>query len=183
MKAVLFLIIILIISGFSRCVLQRDGNTEFINDKARITEIKVNFPGSWGSMESDTIMRISDPVIITSLVEFANQNARNKSHWVRVDSALSERSLININFLEGPTEKATLGFSVDFANVKIGRDPYDIGGTYFEIFTANNEHLKKNVSISEAEKLLALLGLSREDYVALQNSWNNGTPWKSKRQP
>jgi hypothetical protein len=153
---------------------------DFIVEKDKITEIIVKFPGMQRGIKSSVIKTITNRDKILPLVEFANQHAKDSSRWARVDSALSSVALVTLKFMAGTESEGTFGFSANFGDIPQRYDPYGVGLTYFEIFD-EGPHRKKNVSLSDVEEILRLIGFSKDDYLALSHSWNNGVPWTPKQ--
>jgi len=158
-------------------------NRDFIAEQYNVTKIIVRFPGIQRDIKSDVIKTITNRDDILPLVEFANRHVKHvkdDSRWVRVDSALSSMALVTLRFMAGTESKGTFGFSANFGNTPPRKNPYGVGLTYFEVFDEGS-HRKKTVSLSDVEEILRLVGFSKDDYLALQNSWTNGVPWMPKQ--
>ena len=170
-------VFIIALSGLRFCASLKGS---FSAEKYNITEIIVRFPGMHGDIKSPVIKTIANQDEILSLVEFANRHAKDSSQWVRVDSALSSLALVHLRFMAGTESKGTFGFSANFGNIPQRYDLYGAGLTFFEIFD-EGDHRKKNVSLSDVEEILRLIGFSKDDYLALSDSWENGVPWKPRQ--
>jgi hypothetical protein len=153
---------------------------DFVAEKNKITEIIVKFPGIQRDIKSSVIKTITNRDEILPLVEFANRYTKDSSRWVRVDSALSSVALVTLKFMAGTESDGTFGFSANYWNIPQRYDPYGVGLTFFEVFDEGS-HRKKNVSLSDVEEILRLIGFSKDDYLALSHSWNNGVPWTPKQ--